>query len=49
MNYSPLFDAAVTTAELAVLAAVAVNYIFDEIFWSRCAAMFRFGRMWGGE
>lgn len=48
MNYSPLFDAAVTACELIVLAAVAVNYIVDEIFWRRSAAMFRRCRMGGG-
>jgi hypothetical protein len=49
MNYSPLFDIVITGGEIILLAALAVNYIFDAIFWRRCAEMFRRGGMWGGE
>jgi len=49
MNYSPLLDALVTAGELIVVAVVAVNYIYGEIFSHRSAEMFRHGRMWGGR
>ncbi|MDE2104119.1 MAG: hypothetical protein KGL39_43175 [Patescibacteria group bacterium] len=49
MNYSPLFDQVVTGIELIVLGAVVVTYVFDAIFWRRCADMFRRGGKWGGE
>jgi hypothetical protein len=49
MNYSPLLDAVVTVGELALLAVLIVNYVFDAAIWRRSAELFRRGGMWGGE
>jgi hypothetical protein len=49
MNYSPVLDILITGSEIVLLAAVALNYVLDAIFWRRCAEMFRRGGMWGGE
>lgn len=49
MNYSPLFDAALTFGLTGAVIAVGLKYVVDAIHWRRVAAMLRRGAMWGGK